>query len=192
MLKESPKFIIVLCFLLIISVSLTGCTKKIYHHADYAILNDSESLVNKSDIIVYGKVIDIQAPKKINLNLEKSSPSLDIVYTVCEVKVTEVIKGDLKVGDTIKIKQAGGTFENVKHIYDDVTYFGKNKEYVFFLADYSKQDAAMPYSIINPIQAYFEIADNKIKVNAKNKLFTDNEDKDKIINSIKEKVKNKE
>lgn len=184
------KFMKVVCIILTLAISsfgIIGCSKnaqtmgnkkngieKRYVNIEYRSFKDDKELLDKADVVVLGKVIKTYEPKKINVNLDTNSESVESVYTVCDLKVEKVIKGDIEVGQVVQIKQNGGLFENVEYIYGRQEYLMENTDYVVFLESYINFNPQMPYSLLNPTQG--------------RKPAKDNAEKDKLINDL-EKVK---
>ena len=65
--------------------------------------NDMPSLVQDSDLIIVGEVVE-------------SKPFLrfDMVFTLQAVRVQKVLKGNVKPGDMIEVLQTGGVFEDIE------------------------------------------------------------------------------
>ncbi|KAB3533084.1 hypothetical protein [Alkaliphilus serpentinus] len=158
--------------------------------ADYPHYSDEDTLIKEADVIVIGKVDEI-SKAKINVNQNQKDQDYDksvddlLEYTVSEVQVLDVLKGDIRVGEKIQIKQLG----HIDGIIKIKNYFNKNKEYFFFLKKYDDITPGMPYSTLNPIQGHIEIDKNKIIIDKENQLFKDMLNKDDLSQSIKKKVK---
>ena len=88
------KFLIIA---MLVSFNLLGCSKKVIKvNADYLYYSTIESLLKDSDVIIIGQTINVNKGEKLNINRDKKASPDELVYTVSEVKVTEVIKGDVK------------------------------------------------------------------------------------------------
>lgn len=165
---------------------------------DYPSYPDLESLVSSSDAIIIGKVKKVNSPNIIDYKVvidpslpEETKNTLKnmqlpyYVYTVSDVEIEKVIKGDLKVGDNIAIKQMGGTFENKKYVTEDVRFFNNGSKRVIFLKDFRKDFGEdMPFSTLNPIQGDMEIVDGKLRPNGNSKIFKYNMLLEDFIKSI--------
>ena len=178
-----------LLIVMIASINFSGCSKKVVKiHADYPHYSTMESLLKDSDVIIIGQTVNANKGEKLNINTDKKGSPDELVYTVSEVKVTEVIKGNVKPGEVIKIKQLGGTYDNKVYKLEDMEYLVKGKDYVLFLDSFVDIDPNEPYVLLNPTQGYLEIADSKIKANKNNALFKSGIGKEELKKSlIKEK-----
>lgn len=178
---------------------IKGANNKVICHADYPYYNNIDDLKNKSDYIIKGKVLNSKV-EKLDLTIKNNStdPKLNPSYgskgtsskedlknvcTVFEVKVIDVIKGNIKKNDIIKVKQIGGLFEGKDYVYDGVKYMGSEKDYILFLEGYDNPD--IPYSTLNPSQGFMEVLDGKIKVDENNQIFKKDMDEDEAIKLIK-------
>ncbi|HEY5584691.1 MAG TPA: hypothetical protein VIK78_09400 [Ruminiclostridium sp.] len=106
------------------STATTGNTIIEKMNADFITQPDIPSLINISKIIISGKVLSVdpsvKVPRKFDYpdsvgksereKLENSEEGYHI-FTVSEVEVSKVTKGDFKEGDVIKIYQLGGSSE---------------------------------------------------------------------------------
>lgn len=187
MYRKFMKVSCIILTLLISSFGIIGCSKnaqtvenkktgveKRYLNIDYRRFKDDKELLDRADVVVLGKVIKTYEPKKININQDQNSEPVENVYTVCDLKVEKVIKGDIEAGQVVQIKQNGGLFENVEYIYGEQEYLKENMDYVVFLESYIKLNPQMPYSLLNPTQG--------------SKPAKDKAEKDKLINDL-EKIK---
>ena len=152
-------------------------------HADYEMYGDIENLVNNSDLIITGKVKKVNPAQEINVSLEKDNP-LYHVYTVSEIVVERVIKGNISPGDVVKVKQLGGEVKNIKYVEQNVKYFSKDMKSMFFLKTYSND---IPCSLLNPVQCDIEIIDEIAKPHKNNILF-ENITEEELVNKVKSKV----
>ncbi len=196
MFKVKKSKLIIFCTLITIcAFQLVGCGSRNLIHADYPFYEDEQSLFNRADIIITGEVVKVNKADKININGDKVKKGTDeedkIKYTVSEVKVIEVIKGDVKTGDIVKVKQLGdkeGIADAELIKYDG--YLTKNMQYVLFLKGYSDINSEIPYSTLNPIQGQLDIVNDKVKVNELNKLFKSDILLGEFVSELKNKIKN--
>lgn len=156
-------------------------------HSDYTIYK-SEGLVKEADVIVEGSITDTSIKKiKYLFSPEKTYTNDEDkhIYTVSTMKITKVIKGNLKVGNTIEIKQMGDNKKTIdQEVIDNGGYFKKDSTQIVFLKDFTKFN--VPYSVINPQQSVYTVeADGTIKTSPNNKLFTKNDNKNLTESSSK-------
>ena len=192
MFKQKQFSIIILCILVLsISLQLSGC-RTIATSSDYPFYADEQSLFDHADLIINGVVIKVNKPEKINIRIDKPSQAMDdgkALFTVSEIKVTDVIKGNVKAGDIIKVKQLGdknGRAEESEIMYDG--YFEKGGQYILFLMDFTSMIADMPYSTLSPMQGQIPIVDGKIKIFESNPLFKSGIPKDEFVAELKTKI----
>lgn len=102
-------------FLLIISFSVFsfGLIKEI----------DLSTLVKNSETIFYGKVLN-----------ENSFWENGNIYTELNIKVLDLIKGDLNE-NIFKLKILGGTVEDITQVVEDLPFFSKDEEFILFLKE---------------------------------------------------------
>lgn len=89
--------------------SITACGAKsankvpvVESHADWHSFKSIEELALYSDLIVVGVVEQVKNPVKRNMSLSEKQPPLYEIATISDVKVTEVLKGNVKGGDIIR------------------------------------------------------------------------------------------
>jgi len=187
--------LIFFCILLLGSFSLSGCGVNATISSDYPYYSDIDSLLKEADIIIVGDIVKSNKAQKININADKEKAKLNReedleIYTVSDVKIKEVIKGDLKEGNSIKIKELGdkdGIADS--EIVKNGGYLKDNTEHIFFLKSYENIIPGMPYSLLNPIQGRIGFVDDKAKVFSDNTLFKDSANKIDVLKEIKDKVK---
>ena len=77
-------------------------------HGDYPYYPDVESITSAADVIVVGEVVTARNVKKLMVDKTSNKTNKEATpYTLSTVKVTNVIKGDVSIGDVITIKQLG-------------------------------------------------------------------------------------
>ena len=86
------------------------------------------------------------------------SEPLKDVYTVSDVRVMESIKGPLKPGEVIQVRQLGGLYKGVEYPTDHPELFANKMQGVFFLQINDKESA----ELINPSQGFVKLIDGKI------------------------------
>lgn len=153
--------------------------------ADYPFYESAKELVDSSDIIIIGKVIDSGKVRDLPINSsinEKESDKLK--YTLSSISVSKVLKGSINIGDVIEIKQLGDyngiQEESLKRIDG---YLKKDAEHLFFLKSYKNS----PYSALNPEQGIIEIIDGKLYSRSSLSLFgtkKSNSNLDEVISAI--------
>lgn len=191
MFKQKQVFTVILCTLILLSMfQMIGCGSS-RMSADYPFYRDEQSLINKADLIITGKVIKVNKAEKINIKSDRTSQGKDeeekILYTVSEIEVLDVIKGSVKVGDIVRVKQLGdknGIAEQSLLKYDG--YFKKGSQYVLFLSVYDNPDS--PLSTLNSMQGQINFEDGKTKVNEINPLYKSGIPKDEFVAGLKSRM----
>lgn len=103
-----------------------------------------------------------------------------VLYTTFDIRVDEVIKGDLKPGQIIRIKQLGDKNNaQVSEISNAGGYFNLKCRYILFLASFEDILPGIPYETLSPTVGHLEIKGNTVSV--KNQLFNYNGSKDDLI-----------
>lgn len=207
--KKQIISVISIIMVLLISVSLLGCNSAnkaagtnttIEFHGDWVSYSDINSLSKDSDAIIVGEIVKTSDAKKVyhqvetdekmlsrldekqKAKLEKLKSETFMVFTISDVKVNKVIKGDIKLGDIISVGQLGGTIgSEVKFISDTKEYFNKNDKFMLFLKD-SKENGF--YTTLNPWQGHIKVDNEIIKPLAENKLFNENDSIGNVVNKI--------
>jgi len=136
----------------------------VYYHADYLFHDTQDSLMETSNVIISGEIIDSDV-NEIDISIKNTStdPQLNpgstqeetvMVYTVSKVRITQVFKGDVKKGDVIEVKQMGGVLDKTEYRNEGTAYLKKSAQYLLFLMGFDDPD--MPYSLLNPVQAQYQ------------------------------------
>lgn len=74
-----------------------------------------------------------------------------IVTTAYTATVMEVVKGNLRVGDTLEVKELGGVHRGVRYVQDDAININPLGRYLVFL----EGEPGLPYSLLNPIEGKY-------------------------------------
>lgn len=174
-----------LTLLFIFSVAILGaCGKQEIQHikADYAYYENSKEMVRFSDVIVVGKVLKDQQVEELNINSDKNrNPNL-FIFTISDFEVREVLKGDIKPKETIRIKQIGGELKGKKLVAEGERYLQKDKEYILFLEYYRESE---PLALINPTQGFIQLENEKTLTSSDNNVFSKGLDKNSFLSAIK-------
>jgi hypothetical protein len=108
------------------------------------------------------------------------------ICTFYEVRVTEVIKGDVLKGDTIVMRVMGGQYNDTLYTDDYSEKLTGDFEYILFLK--KSIFAEMPYELTNPAQAYLPLKERALSLNTKIdgwSLFKNGQSASSIISTIK-------
>jgi len=73
------------------------------------------------------------------------------IYTIHQLRILEVFKGDVNVGDILEVKQIGGQLDGLTVINDDKISFGAGDDLVLFLQSFDD----VPASLLNPDQSAY-------------------------------------
>lgn len=158
-----------------ISLQLASCGSNT-QNASYASYPNETDLMKKADIVINGEITKVNKAERIIISADKKESA---IYTVSDVKVIEVIKGNVKVGDTIKVKQLGDVEK------DKGNYYKTGEKYILFLATFEDILPGTPYEELSPFEGNINVSDGTTKVHPKNKLFKNNEKKEDVINKLK-------
>ena len=190
MLKQKRFMIITLCALFLLSsFQLTGCGSAVMS-ADYPFYEDEQSFFNHADLIITGEVVKVNKAEEIDIRIDKanraSNRNDDVLYTVSEIRAIDVMKGNIKTGDIIKVKQLGDKNSMAEEfLLKNDGYFKKNNQYVLFLGVF---DNEIPSETLNPEQGQINIIDGVTKVYEINPLFKSGIPIDEFVAELKTKV----
>lgn len=172
-MKRGSVFVLAL---LIVCVSLSSCRPVApttsYLKIDYPQYASSDEMERQADRIVTGIVLkwnyqnlgvhsSVDAAELLDLS---ASSSVMTPYTVYQIKITQVIKGEGKAGDTLQVKIPGGATQDHPIVLSGFLPWKPTSEYLLYLSTFPN----MPASLINPIQGVYELIDGKPKANPKN------------------------
>lgn len=122
-------------------------------NADYYYYTDLNAVINDSDAIIEGIVVNTE--ENVPLDIAIDSSPLVLNYAVSTISVTNVLYGDLEVGDTIQVKQ-------LMNDTGEENYLSTSCSYFLFLKDYRSVSDDMPFSVINENQGNLEIVDETV------------------------------
>lgn len=154
---NAPVILIALLATLLILFLKVSIFSKPMLQGDYPYYPDVQSMTDAADVIIVGEVME--SGKIQNLVTDQTPGKEDkeaIQYTLSTVKITEVISGNVQVGDIITVKQIGDHEkfpESTLHEIDG--YLKSGQEQLMFLAAYENS----PYSAVNPGQGTVEVLD---------------------------------
>ena len=169
-------------FVVTLVLLLVACNQSIYreYHTDYPYYQTFEDMMDKADSIFEGEVLT-SAAYSIDLNAgddfmkplhDNEQPANDdFVYTVYEINVLTVYKGELDINARIKIKVLGGVVGN--DVYTDLksVRFEDGNKFMFLTVSFTNE--LMPWSLINPEQGYYQIIDDLYIKNTQNSVEID-------------------
>lgn len=183
--------------------------KTLNTNASYSLFPTFSSILDESDTIIIGKVVNVDKGFAIDKNNyivgEKAKEIIKLrgkhlyVYTPCKIKVEKVLKGDMSTNNMIRINQEGGTYENTYYNIDGNKIYKNNQSYVFFLrkgdisTEQTKKDFKEEFYLpINPFQGQLLIEKNTIQFDKKfNCMFdSDSINLDKLIELIRSHIDN--
>jgi len=185
-MKKIILYFLAFCTVLVFT---SGCAKTpnkdVIINTDYPEYDTVEKAKDAATVIIEGKII---SAKEVTLDItetltaeQKNDPklnpggetvSLSFPNTIYTVEIKKVYKGNVIEGNTIEIKQLGGTVDNVNYTEADATKIEIGSTYILFLETFSDS----PASLINQIEGIYEYKDNKITGNDKNKIILDLKD----------------
>ncbi len=160
--------IVVLSIALALLVCMSFLPKPMLH-GDYPYYPDVESITNAADVIIVGEVVTAREVKYLMVDKTPNKSDKEATpYTLSTVKVIDVIKGDIGIGDVITIKQLGdyrNKPEATLHEMDG--YLVKGTDQLMFLCEYEDS----PYSPVNPAQGIIEVKNGVLHSNNRYSLF---------------------
>lgn len=159
--KKGVIYGVMFCVAILLSVGLFFVlhTKKVMQ-ADYPYYPEVIDITGEADVIVVGEVIEAQKVKMMNVNTDSNAlnQAEPIPYTISKFEITNVIKGNVQIGDVIEVKQLGN-YKRMPEAFLDETdgYFKLQESELLFLAAYENA----PYSTVNPTQGAVKVLDNQ-------------------------------
>jgi hypothetical protein len=145
----------------------------------YTYYDNFDEADKNSDLIIVGKVVKVNAPEEIVIGTFTSD-----IYTVSEFRVDKVIKGDVRVGDIVKVKQIGGAYKGIERTEDGIEFFRLGESHILFLESFART----PCSPINPGQGNMKIVDGKTKKTNNFQFINDKIPEDEFVKAAKEKA----
>ncbi len=196
-MSKTKKKVIVASALIVVSLILTAIIvmnifPKPMFRGDYPYYPDVKSITDAADVIIVGEIVEaknvqyIMVDETLNKTDKEKTP-----YTLSKIKIIEVLKGNVNVGDVITIKQLGDYKSKPEEtLYKMNGYLSKNTMQLMFLCQYDSS----PYSSVNPEQGIIQIKDDQTLYSANEySLFGYNDGLSKkvdTLNSAIESIKN--
>lgn len=115
---------------------------------DYPYFQDLSSMIEVADTIIEGDVVGRKSNVNINIETDESREPFIVNYDVFTVHVTNVLCGDVKVGDKIELKIRTGCNE---------LGIDEGNAYLFALYDYRDLIPNTPFSLVALSQGAFQI-----------------------------------
>lgn len=153
-----PVVIIALVAALLIVFLKISLTSRPMLQGDYPYYPDVQSITDSADVIIVGEVLTSQDVQDLMVDQTPGKEGKEpIQYTLSTVEVTEVISGDVQVGDILTVKQIGDYKDFPEATLKEIDgYFKTGQTELIFLASYENS----PYSTVNPAQGAIEVLDN--------------------------------
>lgn len=132
-----------------------------------------DTLANDSQIIIEGDIKEL-LPSKWNTKDGKEPEGVkddDTIFTDNLVEVTKVIKGEVKIGDVLKVRTNAGEIDTSKKIKvirsDSDANFSKGEKVLLFLtydnSGFNKNKSKDYFALTGGIQGKYTISSDKIK-----------------------------
>lgn len=133
------------------STAPAGSLSTVAIQADYPFYSDADELVDAADAVVIGVVAEAES-RQVDVGLEGESAGEP--YLVSRVKVEQAIKGSVKAGDAIEVKQLLSA-DSPQRIWLD----REGMRALLFLVEFP----GLPCSPLNPMQAVVLIEGGKTR-----------------------------
>ncbi|GAA3588263.1 hypothetical protein GCM10022419_083220 [Nonomuraea rosea] len=162
--------------LVLAAVFVTACSAhedSVLYRADYPQYESADALYDKANLVVEARIVG--APRYLEEKVEapdpaETDPALNpnagapagvaaqpeappTVITVYTAQVVQVFKGQAQVGQSIEVKELGGSFEGVTYEEEHTTPMTQDGGYILFLETYPDSPAAL----LNPVQAKYPL-----------------------------------
>jgi len=152
--------------------------------ADYFMYSNINSLVDASNVIVVGEVISAGVVERINIAIDETRYERPLYFNfmVSELKIREVIKGEVNPGDTMRVVQMGGAYSGNVVLIARYEYLKKGQSGVFFLTYLPEWD--MPANLINPEQGFVEVIAGEVISNDPFGLFEERMTEEMLVDVL--------
>jgi hypothetical protein len=155
----------------VVALALAACSSEpevVMSTADYPSYSTPQEIVDAADVVVRGEVTGSRVKEDHPVVSTAGDPTLNpqagldevpdvpgVVVTISTVRVEEVIKGDVAVGDVIEVAQLGGLYEGVQYLESQTTELEQGPtDYVLLLAAHGP---GVPYDLLHPVQAMYTV-----------------------------------
>ncbi len=145
--------------------------------ADFPYYDTVAEVTGAADIIITGKVVAVET-RDINMNAgpdRETNPYLE-KCVVSSIEVKRIIKGDVKKGDIVQVKQMVALVDQ-----QESRAKAKNGVGIFFLKTYPY---GIPSSLINPEQGMLAIENGQVTPHAANVLFGKAKTESEVVGEI--------
>jgi len=145
--KSSVVIVIIMISLALTVMLCIGFLSKPMYKADYPYYPNVESITNAANLIIVGEVVTAREVKNLAVDSTPNKTDKETTpYTLSTVKVIEVIKGNVSVGEVITVKQLGDYIHKPEEtLYRMKGYLEKGTEHLMFLCEYEDS----PYSAVS-------------------------------------------
>lgn len=152
----------------------------------YNIYDSQESFLSDSELIIRGNVVKSMT-EEINIAPDNVDPMV-IEYKVVSVVITDVVKGNVNIGDTINVKYPAKDEVDMNNVLDNLINI--DSDCLLFLKSYDEFNSNMPYSLVNPKQSIVKFNTDKNSYSDEDlfNLFYDIP-KENLIDYLKDNVK---
>lgn len=138
-------------FVFVLTILLVGCLRG-NNSALTLIAQDLSNMVQQSDVIIKGNVVDRQAQWVTD---ERGKH----IHTIVRIYADSVLKGEL-AGDVFTLDIVGGTVGDITEFVSGSPVFAKEEEVILFLR-------GDPLQIFGGVQGKFQVYDGIVYVNNK-------------------------
>ena len=142
------------------------------------------SLVDSSSAVVVGEIIDCSIPRiliwgsQYDQNYE--------LFTISELKINRVIKGEARAGDIVRLRQPGGVYGDFHNqVFPAFDFFYTGQYGVFFIYFHTEKCTSAHTHLF---QGFVEIVDGAIKNNHPASLFENGMPEEELIELLLKKM----
>jgi len=102
-------------------------------NVSFGYFHQPEHLISASDYIIHGQSLNSRT-EVVEDNFEWRA-----VITIQQIEVTQVLKGNIEIGDIIEIQQGGGTYGCFRYsVSPSPLIFDENETYLLFLSSWDE------------------------------------------------------
>lgn len=158
-------------------------------HIDFDGFYTAKEAVDRSDVICYGKVLQVKKPESIVIGMIPNTETgedepLKMLYTVAVIEVINGFKGDYREGDVLEIKQLGS--DSYGYYVDPTTtkHCKDGNNYLLLLNDYDHIGEDIPLSPINPTQGVYLVVNDKVVRTSEDEIIVDGASIQRVLEEL--------
>ena len=140
-------------------VNADECEIEVIHvRSDYPYYDTIDELFEYATLVIKVEVLNDGVARMINIAASLPEPVYSL-FTVHQLRVIEVFKGDVQIDDVIEVRQLGGELDGTLLINDSKISFETGDKFVLCLL---WNDRNTPAGLLSPWQAVYHVIDGEL------------------------------